>query len=50
MDNDQKEYLEETYDVYINIDTLEYNYESYDSLFGWLELPEEWLDEVNFFD
>ena len=49
MTSEQIEYLEHTHDIYIDTEDMTYSRIGYGGI-DQEELPEEWLDSVNYWD
>ena len=38
--------IEQTHNIYVDIESGQYNREGYDATYGWDVIPQAWIDEV----
>ena len=46
MTAEQAQQIEQTHNVCVDIDTMQYNNDSHDSTYGWYMIPQAWIDEI----
>ena len=48
MTEEQKEYLEQEHNVYIDAETWSFNIN--DEQYGWRAIPQDWIDDLNAYE
>jgi len=46
LTQDQAELLESIHSVYIDAEAGQYNQGGHDSIYGWVNIPEEWIEDI----
>lgn len=46
MTEEIKNYIEQQHNVYVDAETELFNLDGYDSVYGWDDVPKEWIEEA----